>query len=272
MIHSLHLYDDLDRELIQLLKSLKKEDWDKHTLAPKWSVKDIASHMLDTTLRGISTSRDGHFGEAPPQINGYSDLEAFLNQLNADWVKATKRLSPELLILLLETMLPILSSHMKSLDLEAKALFSVDWAGEELSKNWFHCAREYTEKYHHQMQIRAAVGKEEVLLAEKWYLPYLDTSMQALPHHYRDIVAEEGSSIKFSIAEISKNWVLSFRNKSWVLEDEAEAFASEVIIPGKIAWKLFTKGISADKARNQIHISGDQRLGEHILKLIAVIA
>lgn len=272
MIHTLHLFNDLDQELIRLLKGLKKEDWQKKTLAPMWSVKDVVSHMLDTTLRGIATLRDGHFGEAPPEINGYSDLVAFLNQLNADWIKASKRLSPELLILLLETSLPIFAKHLKSMNLEAKALFSVDWAGEELSQNWFHFAREYTEKYHHQMQIRAAVGKEEELLAEKWYLPYLDTSMQALPHHYRNISAAEGDRIKFSISDISKSWVLDHKNESWELADEGEVYSSEVLIPKEIAWKLFTKGISADQARNQIHISGDHRLGEHILKLIAVSA
>ncbi|MEJ7682555.1 MAG: hypothetical protein WKG06_32810 [Segetibacter sp.] len=28
------------------------------------------------------------------------------------------------------------------------------WAGEKKSKNWFHIAREYTEKWHHQMSSR----------------------------------------------------------------------------------------------------------------------
>jgi hypothetical protein len=35
----------------------------------------------------------------------------------------------------------------------------VAWAGEAESKNWFHVARDYSEKWHHQQQIREAVSQ-----------------------------------------------------------------------------------------------------------------
>ena len=47
-------------------------------------------------------------------------------------------------------------------DPDAPAVFSVAWAGEDKSAHWFDVAREYTEKWHHQQQIRDAVGRPDL--------------------------------------------------------------------------------------------------------------
>ena len=180
------LIPELDKLLVKLLEGLSAEDWDKQTIAPKWKVKDVAVHLFDGNLRALSMLRDKYYGEKPENINSYEDLVDFLNRLNADWVKATKRLSPQVIIDLLKSSGQEYCDFLETLDLNDKAEFSVAWAGENESKNWFHIAREYTEKWHHQQQIRLAVGDEQTLLEEKWYLPYLDTSVRALPYHYRD--------------------------------------------------------------------------------------
>ena len=64
-------------------------------------MKDIAAHLLDGNIRTLSMERDAHFGETPGPIHSYTDLVVYLNKLNADWVKATKRLRPQVLIDLL---------------------------------------------------------------------------------------------------------------------------------------------------------------------------
>jgi hypothetical protein len=61
-------------------------------------------------------------------------------------------------------------------------VFSVAWAGEAESKNWFHVARDYSEKWHHQQQIREAVGQTAELLTPALYRPLLDTLLRDLPH------------------------------------------------------------------------------------------
>ena len=50
-----------------------------------------------------------------------------------------------------------------SLDPHAPALYPVSWAGEQASENWMDTGREYTEHWHHQMQIRDAVGRPRLL-------------------------------------------------------------------------------------------------------------
>lgn len=96
------LMPELDNMLFKLLDGLSAEDWHKQTIVPKWKVKDVAVHLLDGNLRTLSMLRDGYFGEKPENINSYEDLISFLNRLNADWIKATKRLSPRVLIDLLK--------------------------------------------------------------------------------------------------------------------------------------------------------------------------
>jgi len=272
MIHTLHLFPELDQKLLELLRGLDDEQWNLPTLAPLWSVKDVASHLLDGTLRGISSSRDGYFGNVALQSNDYQDLVNFLNQLNASWVEVSQRLSPAVLVQLLEQNLPHYVQHLQELDMQGPALFSVDWAGESLSKTWFHIAREYTEKFHHQMQIRFAVGKDAELLEEKWYLPYLDTSMQGLPHHYRNQTANEGDTIGFRVSDISKNWGIRYVDGSWNLIDQLDRMSAEVLIPKEIAWRIFTKGVKREEARTLVKIEGNLALGEKILDMIAVMA
>ncbi|MEO8240286.1 MAG: maleylpyruvate isomerase N-terminal domain-containing protein [Flavobacterium sp.] len=62
-IQTSHLFSVLDELLIELLKSLTEEEWNVQTIAKKWTVKDIASHLLDGNLRGLSISRDHFFLE-----------------------------------------------------------------------------------------------------------------------------------------------------------------------------------------------------------------
>lgn len=56
-IETLHLFPVLDKMLIDLLNSLREEEWDTQTVAKLWKVKDVAAHLLDTNLRTLSISR-----------------------------------------------------------------------------------------------------------------------------------------------------------------------------------------------------------------------
>ncbi|HLO79937.1 MAG TPA: maleylpyruvate isomerase N-terminal domain-containing protein [Chitinophagaceae bacterium] len=274
IIETIDLFPKLDTELIRLLRSLSKEDWERQTLAPLWKVKDIAAHLLDGNLRAISMLKDKYFGEKAGKIETYRELVSFLNGLNADWVKAMHRVSPELIIFLLEITGPLYNDIWEKLDPKGKAIFSVAWAGEEESENWFHIAREYTEKWHHQQQIRYAVGKTEPLYQREFYYPYLDTSMRALPHHYRDTIAVENECIRFTITgDGGGTWFLIRKNDKWQLSYDFEHQpACSVIIEGEIAWRLFTRGISKTEAEKSIQISGKHQLGRQIFYMLAVMA
>src|SRR5260221_5356815 len=91
-----HLFPKIDGMLIELLCSLAPEDWEKQTVSPKWKVKDVAAHLLDTALRGVAIARDGYVAESPG-INLPADLPAYINRLNQEGVTVYRRLRPSVL-------------------------------------------------------------------------------------------------------------------------------------------------------------------------------
>jgi hypothetical protein len=273
MIEVKHLFHELDILLIDLLKSLKQSDWEKTTSAKLWNVKDVAAHLLDTNLRTLSIQRDGFYGEKLPQINEYKDLIIWLNQLNADWVKAAKRLSPDVLIGLLESSGKEVSDYYVCLPDLDKAIFSVAWAGEETSLNWMHLAREYTEKWHHQQQIRDAVGKK-ALLEQRFFEPLMDTFMMALPFTFANVNAPLDTEIEVRIyGEFQKSWFLKRTSQNWNLEKEPTQNPNSIVaLPAEIAWKLFCKNIRPQEIGDKVKITGDLDLGKRVLEMVSVMA
>lgn len=267
-----HLLPVLDRKLIELLKSLTPDEWQQQTVAKLWTVKDVAAHLLDGNIRILSILRDNYFGEQP-SINSNQDLIDFLNRLNADWVKAMKRVSPQMLIFLLELTSQPFCNYFKSLNPFDKSILAVDWAGETESKNWMEIAREYTEKWLHQQQIRDAVGKPGLVTRELYY-PFIDIFMLALPHTFRATDAEKGTTIKVTVAsDIGGSWFLTRNNEKWMLiNNYQEKATTEIIIDPDTAWKLFSKSLQPEQVKNKIKIIGEQKLAETVLTMVSVMA
>ncbi|MFD0764897.1 maleylpyruvate isomerase N-terminal domain-containing protein [Mucilaginibacter lutimaris] len=274
-IPTLHLFARLDRLLIDLLVSLSPQDWSKLTVARLWTVKDIAAHLLDGNVRCIALL-NGHEGPPPTDpINNYQDLVGYLNQLNATWVNAMKRMSPQLLIQQLASTGAQSITYLESLKPFENAKHAVAWAGEETSLNWFHITREYTERWHHQQQIRDAVGKPGILTKELFY-PCLDTFMYALPHTYRNVEADRGTIIKITISgDAGGDWYLHKTIDKWIISKSllhpgnADA---EVIIDEDTSWRLFTKAITPYAAMQKSIVTGDVNLSEDVFNTTAVMA
>ena len=272
-IKTLHLFPVLNDLLISLLKSLSAEDWNRPTIAPLWTVKDIAAHLLDTNMRSVS-SADNYSGRKPENIRSYDDLLNYLNELNATWVKAMERVSPQQLIALLETTNARYVEYLGSLDPFTPAKFSVAWAGEQQSANWFHIAREYTEKWHHQQQIRVAVNKPGLMNRELFY-PCMDTFMRGLPYTYRNEAAEAGTLIEINISgEAGGTWYLRKAGDSWELKEYEEQNGPDasVTISPDIAWRVFTKGIKPAQAVEQSELAGNTAFAKRVFSMIAVMA
>lgn len=273
-IQTLPLFAELDHLLLDFLRTLTPAEWEAQTLAPRWRVMDVALHLLDGNLRTLSMLRDGYFGVQPTgDMTTHAGLVQFLNQLNADWLTATRRLSPAVVIGLLEQSGREFCDFLPTLDPWAPAAFAVAWAGEDESPNWFHVAREYTEKWHHQQQIRQAVGRgEDALLAPPLYEPYLQTSMRALPHHYRTVMAPEGNQLRVQLSgAVPGQWQLLRHADHWVLTPERPEPNATVTIDGAVAWRLFSNELDAASAARHIRVDGEQWLGEKIMDLVAVM-
>lgn len=272
-VYLVDLFPGLHAELMNLLRNLEQGDWERPTACSLWSVKDIVTHLLDSCLRRLSFGRD-HFDLAPDRaLESYADLVAYLNHLNAEWVAATRRLSPGVLMDLMDLAVPQLYAYFRSLDPHAEARFGVAWAGEQRSANWFDIGREYTERWLHQQQIREAVGAG-LLSQRKWLNPALDIFVRALPYTYRGVEATPWSRIQLEITgEAGGIWTLERHRERWALFAGSEPGpAVRVTLAQDVAWKLFSKGLSPAAASKSIRIEGDQRLGRPLLGSLAVMA
>ena len=273
-IDTLPLFPVLDQKLLELLRSLAPANWQRPTLARRWTVQDVAAHLLDGNLRTLSRLRDGHLGEAPDD-GSYEGVVAFLNRLNADWVRAARRLSPAVLVELLAQSGAEYAAFLATLDPWAPAAFAVAWAGETESRNWFHVARDYTEKWHHQQQIREALGATAELLTPELFRPFMETLMRGLPHALRAAPAPAGTVVGVRVTSASGGeWQVERAATHWQLRATAPAaaLAAEVVLAPEVAWKLFTKGLSPAEARPHVQLSGDEALGTAVLSLVAVMA
>ena len=271
-ILSAPLLRKVDEALIDLLRSLTPIEWDLQTVAPAWKVRDVAAHLLDTALRKLSLVRDGNFVEAV-EIRSPADLVALVNRLNREGVAVYRRLSPPILIELMTTTCNQVADFHESLDPFAQAAFAVSWAGEDRSLNWFDTARELTERWHHQQQIRLAVNRPGLMTPELYH-PVLDCFLRGLPHAFRDVRAPSGTTIQVEISgDCGGRWSLAKGPLTWALVRKPQhEFASRVTIPQALAWRLFTKGIDPGSVQTQITIEGDPFLGEKVLHLTAIVA
>jgi uncharacterized protein (TIGR03083 family) len=272
MIETISLFPIVNRKLVELLRSLTPEEWQAPTVAKMWTVKDVAAHLLDTNTRTISTQRDKYVGEKPPVIRSNDDLVAFLNRLNADWITAMRRVSPAVLTGWIENTNDTYYHQLAALDPMSEAMLAVSWAGEDSSRTWFHIAREYTEKWHHQQQIRDAVNKPGIMTKELYY-PVLDTFMMALPFTYRHIKAAEGTVVKVTITgEAGGDWYLVMKDKWQLVPGQSLKENAHTIIDGNVAWKLFSKSWRRKDVMEYVTLEGDTQLGQPVLDMISVVA
>jgi uncharacterized protein (TIGR03083 family) len=268
-------FSALGRELIALLRSLSENQWRLPTAAPQWTVKDIAAHLLDTACRRLSIDRD-RFAPPPPDrsIDGYGSLVGFLNDLNAQWVVAFRRLSPRLLTDFLEAIEAPHAEHMLGLDPWERALFPVAWAGEDESLAWFDTARELTERWHHQQQIRLAVGAPP--LDDPWLSePVFDTFLRSLPHGYRDVTAPAGAALTVRIEgrKVYAYTLQARENGGWdLLAGEAADPAARVVLAEEPAWLLLTRGLRGEAAKRRARIEGNAGLAARFFEILAVMA
>jgi uncharacterized protein (TIGR03083 family) len=267
------LFAEVHDELLGLLGGLTEADWERPTAAGTWTVKDIAAHLLDSDVRRLSYQRDGLRQVPPPSpIQNYAELVGFLNQLNADWIASSRRLSPRVLRDFLGVTGPQVATLFRALDPFAPASFGVAWAGEELSRNWFDVAREYTEKWHHQQQIRDAVGAPP-LTDRKWLHPVLDTFLRGLPYRFRDTAAPPDTRIVVEITgPAGGQWSLAKTGSEWRLYSGASAVRAALVrMDQDTAWRSMTKGLPPQVARQRTTFVGDAELAEPIVGMLAIM-
>jgi hypothetical protein len=272
------LFPEVTGHLLDLLRSLSPAEWQLPTVSSQRRVKDIASHLLDGSLRRLSMQRDGYRpddGRSQPQLG--EPLLAFLNRLNDEWETAAHRLSPKVVTELVESADRQLAELFRSLNPHGPAIFPVAWAGEEQSENWMDVARDYTEKWHHTQQIFDATGRPSTIMTKRLAYPCFDIFMRALTFTFHDVPAALGTVVTMEVTgEAGGQWHIERQQNKWLqVPETAKTPTAKVTMDQDTFWKVATKRRSPDVFLKQfpsIQITGDNKLGVHALDMVSVMA
>lgn len=264
------LFPEVLDGLLAVLEQLSPQQWASSTACAGWSVKDVALHLLGVEIGNLSSRRDGF--SVPGEVHTWTELVTFLNDFNEVWVRAARRISTPLLIDFLRHTGEQMCSHFRTLDPHAMGR-AVSWVGPEPAPVWLDIAREYTERWCHQQHIRSAVGISG--LGEPRYLtPVLATFSHAMPRALRSAFAPEGAVVTLTVGgNGGGQWSARQEDGRWRLyTGSVEDPTAEVRVEADIAWQLFTRGVTQERALQEVTILGDQRLGEPVLDMVAIIA
>jgi len=259
--------------LVALLRGLPSDAWDKPTVAGAWRVRDVVAHILDGSLRRLSFHRDRLAPPAPePAPRTDRELVAFIDGLNRQWVDSARRMSPRVLTDVYELAGAALADFVESLPADAPALFPVSWAGEGESEGWFDIGREFTELWHHQAQVRDAVGAPP-LPDPRWLHAVLLIALRGLPHAYRDVPVAPGQSVTIEVSGAAGGvWTLR-RDETifrlWAGEEGGEA--ARVTMSDDTAWRLLFNALPPGRADALVARSGDPALSAPLLRARSVI-
>jgi uncharacterized protein (TIGR03083 family) len=258
------LLPQLRAELVALLTSLSADDWTRATACPGWPVHGIAAHLLGVELGNISLRRDRWW--LSPGTG--EDRDAWLNGFNQLWVDAARRISPPLLVELVDLGGRRFEQHVATLDLDSYG-GPVSWAtGHDPAPVWLDVAREYMERYVHQHQIRDAVGRPPLRAALTG--PVLATAAHALPQALRPVTRPAGTVVTFTAdGEAGGTWHLVQAGSDWELQPNQPprpaACHARTTVPGAI--KLYTR----DPTAPPLTYHGDPEIAHALSNVKAIL-
>lgn len=260
-------------ELTALLHCLPADAWDKPTVAGTWRVRDVVAHLVDVSMRRLSFHRDGHTPPAPTRpLLTERDFVAFINGLNAQWVDAARRISPRVLTHLFEGTTSALADFTEAFPDDGPALFPVSWAGEDKSEGWFDLGREFTELWHHQAQIRDAVGAPS-LGEPAWLHAVLLIALRGLPHAFRHTRVPPGQTLTIEMTGPAGGvWTLARTYGGWTLwAGQERGEAARITMSGDTAWRLLFNALPAERADKLVVRNGDPAVYGPLLQARSVI-
>ncbi|MFC4553933.1 maleylpyruvate isomerase family mycothiol-dependent enzyme [Georgenia faecalis] len=252
--------------LVALLGTLGPEDWAREAV-PGWTVKDLTAHVLHDYLRRLSGARDGHGAPLPPGPT----LAARINAANEEFVAVARQLSAPVLVDLIAHLGPQLDRVWDDVDLDGRSGVDVSWAGEG-TPAWLDVAREYTEFWVHQQQVRDAVAQPGFDTPDVMG-PVIATFARALPRTVASVERPVGTSVELRVTGPAGGaWTAVRRPDGWALGEAAGgAAAAEVVLDQDTFWRLATRRIAVDDARARAVLRGDAELGRAVTTLLAIV-
>jgi uncharacterized protein (TIGR03083 family) len=256
--------------LLALLRALTSDEWSLPTRCPGWTVLGIAYHLLGDDLGWLAWNRDHHHGTPAPAGADEAGFITWLDELQAGWVDAARRISPQLTAGLLDWLSPQLEQAMRAQAI-AGTDANVSWASDAPVPGWLDHARELTERWIHRQQILEAVGQpsdlgadlaDPVLEALRWAYPF------RLGAHWRP----RDTTVDVRITgELARTWRLQSTGGGWIFDPEASTEpAATLTVTSDQGWRLLTNNYRVEQ-HGSVSTTGDPKIVSTLLNTRAII-
>jgi uncharacterized protein (TIGR03083 family) len=272
-VNALPLLQPEREALLDLLAGLARDQWETDTSCPGWTVHDLTAHLLGDDLGVLSRGRDefvDRFSVGTGARESWGSIVESLNRTNEQWVQATRGLSGRLLVQLLRYSGELIYEYFRGLDPDGPG-DRVSWAGPEPAPHWLNIAREYTERWVHQAQIREALRLPS-LDEPRFLSPVIATFARALPRAYSVQQADEGTCVTVAVqGPAGGEWSLRRQSGDWVLyEGEAPGPVTSIRLDQQTFWRHLSR-TDRSGVRDRVETSGNARLGEPFFDAVAMI-
>jgi uncharacterized protein (TIGR03083 family) len=243
--------------LRELLASLDRADWDRPSPCPGWSVLGLCCHLAGGDLGFLSRHRDGYLGTPGPPQAGEGEFIAWLDDMQAEWVRAARRLSPRVVVGLLDWTGPQVAGTMRGQDPRARTA-SVSWAATGPVPAWLDQIRELSEYWIHRQQLLQALGRPSDLRADL-AAPVLDGLRWAYPFRLGHIRAQPGDTVTIAISgPVAVTWHLVATASGWEYRGAPGPRAvAGLDMTTEQAWRLLSNNLPAAEAA-RLSTSGDE--------------
>jgi uncharacterized protein (TIGR03083 family) len=245
--------------LLEMLADLGVSDWDRPTPCPGWSVLGLVSHLLGDDLSFLAWQRDDHHGTLAPDGVDEGGFIAWLDEWQAEWVHAARRLSPRLVVELLGWVGDQVVETVAAQDPSARTA-TVTWADVDPVPVWLDQVRELSERWIHRQQLLQALGHASDLrpdLAE----PVLDGLRWAYPYRLDAIHRATRTSVTISVIgpEVQARWDLVSAGETWEFQPGHAGPCAELRMTTEQAWRLLTNNFDRD-LHGQLAAVGDPEI------------
>jgi hypothetical protein len=224
-------------------------------------VKGIALHVLGDYLSLLSRQRD----EEPPGVVvtagfNWDDLMSQLDGFNERWVEAAAFFSPGVLIELLRLSGEWTHAFYSGVDPDRLGE-AVAWAGPDPAPQWLLSAREYGERWIHQMQIRRAVSRPG-LTDERFVVPAVAVAMRGFPQGLAAFPAPDGTTVTLRINADAAVWTVGCDGERWTLYDGTPDDPTVTLaVDVETAALLFSRALTNAELTERLQPEGDPDLG-----------
>src|SRR5581483_3384648 len=198
-------------------------------------------------------------------------LPEFIHRINDEWVRASARMSPAMLVALLGTTTTEVLSFWDCAALDEYGE-PVTWAGPDPAPVWLDCARDFTEYWVHQEQIRDATGRHAPRVPDELHA-VLDTFLRAVPHTLHGLSRDTGAGLAVRVeGPGGGRWCWRSVGDAWSPAAHEPERTTEVRFDdADPLWRLCTRMVTPTEAARRAVVTGDGELARRMLQIVSII-